>query len=97
MSDEQFRKLFSKYGQITSSKIERDEHGRSKGFGFVCFSSSKDATKAVAEMHGYHPRPLYVAPALQKEERQAQLAAHHMALYRSNEVSQVGTNKLTKL
>ena len=97
MSDEQFRKLFSKYGQIMSYKIERDEQGYSKGFGFVCFSSSEEAARAVAEMHDYRPRPLYVAPAQLKEERQAQLSAQYMALYMQNQVSQVNKIELANL
>lgn len=56
------------------------EGGRSKGFGFVCFSSAEEATKAVTEMNGriVATKPLYVALAQRKEERQAHLTNQYM-------------------
>ncbi len=47
------------------------EGGRSKGFGFVCFSSPEEATKAVTEMNGriMGSKSLYVALARRKEDR----------------------------
>merc|ERR1711976_446233 len=38
IDDERLRKEFAPYGTITSAKVMYEE-GRSKGFGFVCFSS----------------------------------------------------------
>ncbi|XP_028316753.1 polyadenylate-binding protein 1 isoform X1 [Gouania willdenowi] len=79
IDDEQLRKEFSPFGTITSAKV-MTEGGRSKGFGFVCFSSPEEATKAVTEMNGriVATKPLYVALAQRKEERQAHLTNQYM-------------------
>ncbi|XP_063288355.1 LOW QUALITY PROTEIN: polyadenylate-binding protein 1-like [Pelobates fuscus] len=79
IDDERLRKEFSPFGTITSAKV-MIEGGRSKGFGFVCFSSPEEATKAVTEMNGriVATKPLYVALAQRKEERQAHLTNQYM-------------------
>merc|ERR1719341_3010726 len=41
IDDERLRKEFAPYGTITSAKVMNEE-GRSKGFGFVCFSSPEE-------------------------------------------------------
>ena len=66
---------FEAYGAITSCKIMRDEKGTSKGFGFVCFSSPDEATKAVSEMNNkmIGTKPLYVSLAQRKDIRRQQL------------------------
>jgi len=75
MEDERLRAEFEAFGTITSFKIMRDEKGASKGFGFICFSSPDEATKAVAEMNNkmIGSKPLYVSPAQRKEVRRQQL------------------------
>ncbi|XP_028789635.1 polyadenylate-binding protein 7-like [Neltuma alba] len=79
VSDEELRNLFRACGSITSAVVMRDGKGISKGFGFVCFSTPEEANKAVNTFHGYmfHRKPLYVAIAQRKEDRQAQLQIQH--------------------
>uniref|UniRef100_A0A2K5DG05 Polyadenylate-binding protein n=1 Tax=Aotus nancymaae TaxID=37293 RepID=A0A2K5DG05_AOTNA len=79
IDDEHLRKEFSPFGTITSAKVMM-EGVRSKGFGFVCFSSPEETTKAVTEMNGriVATKPLYVALAQRKEERQAHLTNQYM-------------------
>uniref|UniRef100_A0A8C9B1G1 RRM domain-containing protein n=1 Tax=Phocoena sinus TaxID=42100 RepID=A0A8C9B1G1_PHOSS len=79
IDDKKLRKEFSPFGSITSAKVMLED-GRSKGFGFVCFSSPEEATKAVTEMNGRiaGSKPLYVALAQRKEERKAHLTNQYM-------------------
>jgi len=79
IDDERLRKEFSLFGTITSVKVMMED-GRSKGFGFVCFSLPEEATKAVTEMNGriIGSKPLYVALAQRKEDRKAHLASQYL-------------------
>merc|ERR1711976_173458 len=79
IDDDRLRKEFAPFGTITSAKV-MCEDGRSKGFGFVCFSSPEEATKAVTEMNGriIVAKPLYVALAQRKEDRKAHLASQYI-------------------
>ncbi|KAG9478585.1 hypothetical protein GDO78_012311 [Eleutherodactylus coqui] len=79
IDDERLQREFSPFGTITSAKV-MTEGGRSKGFGFVCFSSPEEATKAITAMNGrmIATKPLYVALAQRKEERQTYLTSQHM-------------------
>jgi RNA recognition motif-containing protein len=46
--------LFSQAGSVASVKIITDQYsGRSKGFGFVEFSSQDEAEKAISMFNGY--------------------------------------------
>merc|ERR1712165_108972 len=91
IDDERLRKEFAPYGTITSAKVMYEE-GRSKGFGFVCFSSPEEATKAVTEMNGriIVAKPLYVALAQRKEDRKAQLTAQYMQRMAGMRMQQMG-------
>ena len=75
VDDDKLRGEFEPFGAVTSCKVMRDEKGTSKGFGFVCFSSPDEATKAVAEMNNkmIGTKPLYVSLAQRREVRRQQL------------------------
>lgn len=79
VDDDRLRASFAGFGGITSAKVMTDDKGHSKGFGFVCFNTPEEATRAVTEMNGHMlgNKPLYVALAQRKEVRRAQLEAQH--------------------
>ena len=88
VDDGKLRELFAEFGTITSCLIMRDASGQSKGSGFVAFSTPEEATRAVTEMNGkmVGTKPLYVALAQRKEERQQRLKTQF-----SNRIQQGGT------
>ncbi|KAK2864665.1 hypothetical protein Q7C36_003819 [Tachysurus vachellii] len=63
-------RTFAQFGTIKSAKVMM-ENGRSKGFGFVCFTSSQDAMKAMNVMNGmmWGKKKIYVGLAQKKVER----------------------------
>uniref|UniRef100_A0A672KGE0 RRM domain-containing protein n=1 Tax=Sinocyclocheilus grahami TaxID=75366 RepID=A0A672KGE0_SINGR len=79
VDSERLLREFSPYGTITSAKVMTDG-GRSRGFGFVCFSSPEEATRAITEMNCriIDSKPIYVALAQKKKERQTLLIHQHM-------------------
>merc|ERR1711894_224030 len=91
IDDERLRTEFAPFGTIASAKVMSGE-GRSKGFGFVCFSSPEEATKAVTEMNGriIVSKPLYVALAQRKEDRKAHLASQYMQRVTGMRMQQMG-------
>lgn len=81
VSDDMLREEFSAMGTITSARVMRDlKADRSRGFGFVCYSTPEEATRAVNEMNGklIANKPIFVALAQRKEVRRAQLEAQHV-------------------
>lgn len=91
IDDERLRLAFDAFGTITSAKVMMED-GRSKGFGFVCFSDPQEATKAVTEMNSRicGSKPLYVALAQRKEERKAHLAAQYVNRVNNVRMQQLG-------
>jgi polyadenylate-binding protein len=91
IDDERLRKEFTPFGTITSAKVMLED-GRSKGFGFVCFSAPEEATKAVTEMNGriVGSKPLYVALAQKKEDRKAHLQSQYMQRMSNMRMQQMG-------
>lgn len=80
ITEEILRESFDKFGTITSAKIVVDDAlpgSPSKGFGYVCFSSPEEATRAVTELNGkiLRSKPITVALHQTKQQRAAHLAA----------------------
>ena len=75
VDDEVLRSEFAQWGTITSAKVMKDPAGKSRGFGFVCFSNPEEATRAVTEMNGrmIKGKPIYVALAQRRDVRRVQL------------------------
>jgi polyadenylate-binding protein len=80
VTDDMLRDDFATMGTITSARVMKDmKDGRSRGFGFVCFSTPEEATRAVNEMNGklIANKPIFVALAQRRDVRRAQLEAQH--------------------
>ncbi|KAB7497212.1 Polyadenylate-binding protein, partial [Armadillidium nasatum] len=97
VNDDILRKMFSPFGTITSAKVMRDDDDRSKGFGFICFSSQEEASLALIGMNNRFVgrKPLYVAVAQPKEYRKiytSQLKQHMNSL--SHMHQQNGSNNM---
>jgi len=51
-TDEDLRKAFEEFGEVTEAKVIHDrESGRSRGFGFVTYVDAAAASKAISEMN----------------------------------------------
>ncbi|KAE8367229.1 hypothetical protein BDV27DRAFT_124244 [Aspergillus caelatus] len=81
VTEEEFRQLFEKFGEITSATLSRDQEGKSRGFGFVNFSTHESAQAAVDEMNEKEIRTqkLYVGRAQKKHEREEELRKQYEA------------------
>lgn len=72
MSNDDLEKLFMEHGSIESAQIIKDrDTGRSKGFGFVEMSNSREAQSAIDALNGKNmgARSLVVNEARPQENR----------------------------
>ena len=70
--DEDLKKLFAPYGEVTSAKVINDrDTGQSRGFGFVEMPDDAAGRKAIAELDqkNLDNRPVKVVEARPKENR----------------------------
>eukprot|EP00833_Pecoramyces_ruminatium_P018904 jgi/Orpsp1_1/1192936/evm.model.d7180000097014.1 len=51
VTEDQLKAAFEKFGKITSLVIQKDDEGKSKGFGFINYETHDEAKKAVDEMN----------------------------------------------
>lgn len=71
-SEDDLRKLFEQFGQVSSAKIITDrDTGKSRGFGFVEMDSESEANQAMSKLSGkeIEGRQISVSLAREKENR----------------------------
>ncbi|PRT52539.1 Polyadenylate-binding protein, cytoplasmic and nuclear [Wickerhamiella sorbophila] len=78
-TQEELEALFTPFGTITSAVISTDAEGKSRGFGFVNYSTHDSAEEAVSKLHDtdFKGQKLYVGRAQNKFERQTELKQQH--------------------
>ena len=71
-TEETLKEYFEKVGTVESAKIIKDyESGRSKGFGFVEFSSAEEAQEAISTLNNTEldERTIVVSEARERQDR----------------------------
>ena len=99
VTDEEFRALFEKFGDVTSASIAREaESGKSRGFGFVNFVKHENAASAVEDLHNkdFKGQVLYVGRAQKKSEREEELRKQHEAARQEKASKYQGVNLYVK-
>ncbi|KAH9700204.1 polyadenylate-binding protein 7 [Citrus sinensis] len=63
--------IFSKFGDIQSSKVVVSQEGKSKGYGFVQYSTPESALDAIEKLQGatVERMELYVGPFIRRADR----------------------------
>ncbi|KJX99373.1 hypothetical protein TI39_contig361g00012 [Zymoseptoria brevis] len=98
-TDNEFRELFEKYGDITSASLAHDnESGKNRGFGFVNYIRHEDAYKAVEELNDsdFKGQKLYVGRAQKKHEREEELRKQYEAARQEKSAKYTGVNLYVK-
>ncbi|KAG8628517.1 hypothetical protein KVT40_004390 [Elsinoe batatas] len=97
-TEDEFRALFEKYGDITSASLAQDDAGKSRGFGFVNYIHHEDASKAVDELHDtdFKGQKLYVGRAQKKHEREEELRKQYEAARQEKVAKYQGVNLYVK-
>ncbi|KAJ3683361.1 hypothetical protein LUZ60_013588 [Juncus effusus] len=71
VTNEILNEKFSEFGKVVSAVVMKDNNGKSKEFGFVCFENFESAEKALEAMNGFKwgMKELHVSYAQKKTER----------------------------
>jgi len=85
---------FAAFGNILSCKVAQDEHGSSKGYGFVHYETAEAATNAIKHVNGMllNEKKVFVGHHIPKKERQSkfdEMKANFTNIYVKNIESEV--------
>ncbi|CAL4930413.1 unnamed protein product [Urochloa decumbens] len=92
------QELFSKFGDVLSCKVAKNEDGTSRGYGFVQFASQESADAAIENLHGsfFENKKLHVATFVKKSERSSNNDDKYTNLYMKHLDDDI-TEELVKL
>ncbi|KAJ5601278.1 hypothetical protein N7510_010812 [Penicillium lagena] len=98
IGDDEFRTMFEAFGEITSATLSHDQEGKSRGFGFVNYSTHESAQAAVEEMNekDIKGQKLYVGRAQKKHEREEELRKQYEAARMEKASKYQGVNLYVK-
>ena len=93
---------FAAFGNVLSCKVATDEHGRSKGYGFVHYETAEAADNAIKAVNGMllNDKKVYVGHHISRKERQSKLdemKAQFTNLYIKNLDPEVTQEEFEKL
>jgi len=69
-NDDDLRKLFESYGQVSSAKVIMDKGtGQSRGFGFVEMNSETESKQAMDNLNGKEMEGRRISVSIAKEKK----------------------------
>ena len=95
MSQKEFYRLFLQFGEVDSAKIEYDEAGNSKGYGYIYYNNEQSAERAKEQLNKkeYYGKPLDIVNLIPFKSK----SISNNALFVMNFPSSFNENDLKKL
>ena len=95
MTQKEFYNIFLEYGDIVSGKIEYDENGISKGFGYIYYYTEESAEEAKRQLNGksFYGKPLEIVNLIPGKKNKS----NTITLFVLNIPNDVDKDKLTQI
>lgn len=89
LSEDDIQLVFKPFGNLTEVRLEQDETGRSKGYGFLRYERSEDARTAVERMNGFQLAGRFIKVSLVTEQSSLQEGRANLKTSTSTSVTPV--------
>ena len=95
MTQKEFYQMFLEYGDIVSGKIEYDENGISKGFGYIYYYTEESAEEAKKNLNGksFFGKPLEIVNLIPGKKNKG----NNITLFVLNIPTDINEEKLTQI